>query len=338
MKLALYSTKPYDEAFFRRANEGHEHDLSFFETHLNEATAPLAQGSGAVCAFVNDDLSASTLKKLAEVGVQLLVLRSAGFNHVDLVEAGRLGLRVARVPAYSPHAVAEHTVALLLSLNRKIHRAYARVREANFSLHGLIGFDLNQRTIGVVGTGAIGAVFAKIMVGFGCRVLAYDPEPNDACEEFGVEYVELPELFHRADVVSLHCPLNQKTQHLIDERALSSMNPGTILINTGRGGLVDTKALIVALKSRHIGGVGLDVYEEEEELFFEDLSTDIIQDDVFMRLLTFPNVLITAHQGFLTEEALHNIAETTLTNVTSFEKGRGPFHEVPVPSVGRIAP
>lgn len=331
MKVSLYSSKPYDETFFRAANEAHDHELRFLEAHLNQTTALLAEGSDVVCAFVNDDLSAPVLEKLSQVGVKLLVLRSAGFNHVDLAEAARLGLRVARVPAYSPHAVAEHAVALLSSLNRKIHRAYARVREANFSLQGLIGFDLNQRTIGVVGTGSIGAVFAKIMLGFGCRVVAYDPSPSDPCRQLGIEYIPLEQLLGIADVISLHCPLTPQTQHLVDARALAMMKPGALLINTGRGALVDTKALIVALKSRHVGGVGLDVYEEEEGLFFEDLSTDIIQDDVFMRLLTFPNVLITAHQGFFTEEALRNIAETTLTNVTSFESGRGTFHEVPTP-------
>ncbi len=329
VRTLVYSTKPHDKKYFSAENERHHHELVFLEAHLSEATAPLARGADAVCAFVNDELDARVLSELKECGVRLVVLRCAGFNHVDLDAAQKLGITIARVPAYSPYAVAEHAVALLLSLNRKIHRAHARVREANFSLHGFVGFDLHGRTVGVVGTGKIGQVFARIMTGFGCRVLATDKIPSQSCREMGVEYVELDELLQRSDVVSLHCPLNKETEHLIDARALSVMKDGAILINTGRGGLVDSKALIDALKSRHLGGVGLDVYEEEEELFFEDLSSDIVQDDVFMRLLTFPNVLITAHQGFFTEEALVNIAATTLGNLTAFETGRGKLYTVP---------
>lgn len=329
MKVALFSSKPYDEEFFRRENVKHGHELRYLEAHLSKETAALASGDEAVCAFVNDHLDAEVLGILADSGVRLLALRSAGFNHVDRKAAERLGITVTRVPAYSPHAVAEHAVALLLSLNRKIHRAHARVREANFSLQGLIGFDLHGRTVGVIGTGKIGAIFARIMTGFGCHVLGVDKTESAACRAFGVEYVSLEELFRRSDVISLHCPLSQETEHLIDARALGVMKKGVYLINTGRGGLVDTKALIVALKSQHVGGVCLDVYEEEEELFFEDLSSQVIQDDVFMRLLTFPNVLITAHQGFFTEEALANIAATTLGNITAFESGSGALHLVP---------
>lgn len=328
MKVALFSSKPYDERFFQAENAKHGHEIRYLEAHLSSETAPLAAGSEAVCAFVNDRLDAEVLGILAASGVRLLALRSAGFNHVDLKAAERLGIAVARVPAYSPHAVAEHAVALLLSLNRKIHRAHARVREANFSLHGLVGFDLHGRTVGVVGTGKIGEVFARIMSGFGCHVLAVDKSENATCRAFGVEYVSLEALFRRSDVISLHCPLNQETEHIIDTRALGLMKKGVYLINTGRGGLVDTKALIVALKSQHVGGVCLDVYEEEENLFFEDLSSQIIQDDVFMRLLTFPNVLITAHQGFFTEEALSNIAATTLGNITAFATEKGELHLV----------
>jgi D-lactate dehydrogenase len=329
MKVALFSSKPYDEQFFQRENAKHGHELRYLEAHLSSETAALAAGADAVCAFVNDHLDAEVLGILANSGVRLLALRSAGFNHVDLKAAGRLGMTVARVPAYSPHAVAEHAIALLLSLNRKIHRAHARVREANFSLQGLIGFDLHGRTVGVIGTGKIGEIFARIMTGFGCRVLGVDKAKNASCRAFGVEYVSLDELFRRSDVISLHCPLNPETEHIINARALGLMKKGIYLINTGRGGLVDTKALLVALKAQHVGGVCLDVYEEEEELFFEDLSSHIIQDDVFMRLLTFPNVLITAHQGFFTEEALSNIAATTLGNITAFESGRGVLHLVP---------
>ncbi len=328
MRVVVFSTKSYDRDYLTKANAGHEHELIFLEAHLSLVTAPLAQGARVVCAFVNDHLDRDTLAVLKDAGVELIALRCAGFNNVDLVAADELGIRVARVPAYSPHAVAEHAVALLLSLNRKIPRAYSRVREGNFSLQGLVGFDLKGRTVGVIGTGKIGAIFGEILLGFGCNVIAYDKFESEECRARGINYVGLDELFSRSDIISLHCPLTPTTQHLIDERALSLMKEGVYIINTSRGGLVDARALVGGLKSGRIGGVCLDVYEEEDELFFEDLSSTIIQDDVFMRLLTFPNVLVTAHQGFLTEEALQNIAFTTIQNISSFENGSGPFFAV----------
>jgi D-lactate dehydrogenase len=328
MKVAVFSTKAYDQRFLDAANERHGHELRYLEPRLTAVTAPLAADCGAVCAFVNDQVDAEALRVLKEGGTKLIALRSAGFNHVDLDAASALGITVARVPAYSPYAVAEHAVALILALNRKLHRAYARVREANFSLEGLLGFDVNGRTVGVVGTGKIGTVFARIMKGFGCRLLAYDPYPNAECEVLGVEYVDLPTLFGASDIIALHAPLTSESYHLIDAAALEQMKQGVMLINTSRGALVDTRAVIDALKSGRLGALGLDVYEEEEGLFFEDFSGQVITDDVFARLLTFPNVLITGHQGFFTAEALHNIADTTLANVTAFERGEGELHEV----------
>jgi len=326
MDVSVFSTKSYDRSFLTAANDG-RHALTFFEARLTPDTVALAEGSGAVCAFVNDRLNASVLEALAAGGTRLVALRSAGFNHVDLEAADEEELTVARVPAYSPHAVAEHALALILTLNRKTNRAYNRVREGNFSLEGLMGFDLHDKTVGVVGTGKIGMIFARIMGGIGGRVLAYDPYPSDEAEAY-VEYVSRSTLFREADIVSLHCPLTPETHHLIDREALGQMKEGVMLINTSRGGLVDTPAVIDGLKSGQVGHLGLDVYEEEENLFFQDLSDRIIQDDVFMRLLTFPNVMITGHQGFFTEEALENIAETTIENISAFETGKGSLHEV----------
>ena len=300
----------------------------FLEAPLGPRTAALARGLAAVCPFVNDRLDAAVVEELGAGGTRMLALRSAGFNHVDLHAAVRAGIVVARVPAYSPHAVAEHTVALMLSLNRRLHRAYARVREGNFALEGLLGFDFHGRTAGIVGTGKIGAAVARILAGFGCRLVAHDPYPNPECLELGARYVGLPELWASADVVSLHCPLTADTRHLVDARAVAAMKPGVMLVNTGRGALVDTRAVIAGLKSGRIGYLGLDVYEEEEHLFFQDLSSHVIQDDVFARLLTFPNVLITAHQGFFTREALRAISMTTLDNVTAFEQGRRSGNEL----------
>jgi D-lactate dehydrogenase len=274
-----------------------------------------------VCAFVNDDLHDPVLTALHASGVRLIALRSAGFNHVDVPKAFALGMTVARVPAYSPHAVAEHAVAMMLSLNRKMHRAHARVREGNFALDGLLGFDMHGRTVGIVGTGKIGAVVARILTGFGCRILAYDVAINRECTELGVHYRSLEELWAQSDIVSLHAPLTGDTRHMIDAAAIAQMKPGVMIVNTSRGALVDAAALIEGLKSGHVGYLGLDVYEEEEQLFFRDLSAQVIQDDVFARLLTFPNVLITAHQGFFTREALRAISETTLANVSAFERG-----------------
>jgi len=328
VKIAVFSTKPYDRRALSDANQRHGHELTFFEPRLTPETVALARGFEAVCPFVNDELTSAVVEALAAGGVRLLTLRSAGFNHVDLEAAAGAGITVVRVPAYSPHAVAEHAVGLLLTLNRKLHRAYARVREGNFALDGLLGFDLYGKAVGVIGTGKIGAVFAGIMNGFGCRILAYDPHPNHAVLEIGGEYVSLEELFAAADIIALHLPLTPATHHLIDQAALERMKPGVVLINTSRGGLVDTRAVIEALKSGRIGALGLDVYEEEADLFYEDLSSTVIQDDVFARLLTFPNVLITGHQGFFTREAIANIAETTLANATAFERGTGEMHIV----------
>jgi len=320
VKLAFFSTHLFDRQSFDEANAG-AHEIDYFEPRLTPETAPLAAGYPAVCAFVNDKLSAPVLETLAAAGTRFIVLRSAGFNHVDLAAARRLGLRVARVPAYSPHAVAEHAAALILALNRKICRAHARVRDGNFALDGLLGVDLYGRAIGVVGTGRIGALVARIMHGFGCRLLGHDVAPSEECRELGMSYVPLDTLWAEADIISLHAPLTPATRHLVDARAIGLMKPGVMLVNTGRGALVDTPAVIAGLKSGHIGSLALDVYEEEEGLFFQDLSSEVLQDDVFARLLTFPNVLITGHQGFFTREALRAIAETTLANLTAFERG-----------------
>lgn len=330
MKVAVFSTKSYDRTFLEAANETYQHDLVFFEPRLNQETSVLAAGFPAICIFVNDSLDATTLATLANQGTQLIALRSAGFNHVDLTAARDLGFTVVRVPAYSPYAVAEHAVGLILALNRKIHRAYNRVREGNFALDGLLGFDLHDRTLGIVGTGKIGAIVANILHGFGMKLLGYDVFQNPDCLNLGMQYVSLPELFAASDVISLHCPLMPETNHLINEEAIQQMKFGTMLINTSRGALIDTQAVINGLKSGKIGYLGLDVYEQESDLFFEDLSSQVIQDDVFQRLLTFPNVLITGHQAFFTEEALKNIAETTLANITDFEQGRSCPNEVSV--------
>ncbi len=328
MQITLFSAKSYDRQFFGEVNAEVGHEIRYLEPRLTAETAALAEGADAVCAFVNDELDEPAVRELARCGVELILLRSAGFNHVDLEAAAEQGITVARVPAYSPHAVAEHTLALILGLNRQTHRAYNRVRERNFSLEGLLGFDLRGKTIGIVGTGTIGTTFARMVGGFGCRLLGYDPAPNDECRELGVEYVELDELLAASHIVTLHCPLTPETHHLIDAEAIEQMRDGVMLINTSRGAIVDTPAVVEALKDEKIGHLGLDVYEEEEALFFEDLSERIIQDDVFARLLTFPNVLITGHQGFFTREALTSIAETTLANATAFESGEGTLHEV----------
>lgn len=332
MRVAVFSTKAYDREFLDRANAAHGHDLVYFEPRLVPETAPLAAGVDGVCAFVNDDLGAGALAALAAGGTRLVALRSAGFNHVDLEAADQHGLTVARVPAYSPYAVAEHAVALILTLNRKVHRSHARVREGNFSLVGLLGFDLHGKTFGLVGTGQIGTVLARIMAGFGCRLLAFDPHPNDGCRQLGVEYVSQARLFAEADVISLHSPLTPETHHLVNADSLAAMRDGVMLINTSRGALVDTAAVIEALKSGKVGALGLDVYEEEEALFFQDLSDTVITDDVFARLQTFPNVVITGHQAFFTAEALEHIAATTLDNVTAFERHGEALH--PVTSAG----
>lgn len=332
MKIAVFSSRAYDRKFLDAANAaaGGTHQLSYFDGRLDRHSALLAKEHEAICAFVNDQLDRPVLKNLAEEGIKLVALRSAGFNHVDLQAARELGLTVARVPAYSPDAVAEHTVALILALNRKIHKAYARVREGNFALDGLLGFDLRGRTVGIVGTGKIGLCVARIMKGFGCQLIAHDPQPDPQLDEMGGAYVDLGELFARSDVVSLHCPLTPQTRHLVDREAIEQMKDGVMVINTSRGAVVNAKALIAGLKSGKIGSVGLDVYEEEGDLFFENLSDQMIQDDVFARLLTFPNVLITGHQAFFTHEAMTAIAETTIANVSSFEENGAALYEVSV--------
>lgn len=322
MKVTIFSSKPYDELFLRDANRSFGHELIFIENRLSPETAILARGSRAVCAFVNDELDALTLENLSAGGTEFIAMRCAGFNNVDLAAAKTLGLKIARVPAYSPYAVAEHAVALLLCVIRRIHKSYNRVREGNFSIDGLLGTDLHGKTIGVIGTGIIGGIFARIMTGFGCEVLAHDIAQNPECVATGVKYVGLEELFRRSHAISLHCPLLASTRHLVDEESLALMRDGVFIVNTSRGALIDTEAVIAGIKSGKLGGLALDVYEEESELFFEDRSFGIIQDDVFMRLTTFPNVVITGHQAFFTREAMENIAQTTLVNLADFEAGR----------------
>lgn len=332
MTIAFFSTKPYDRRFFEAANAESHQAISYFEPRLTAATASLARGFPAVCAFVNDQLDAAVLATLHAGGTRLVALRSAGYNHVDLVAARRLGLAVVHVPVYSPHAVAEHTVALMLALNRHIHRAYNRVREGNFSIDGLLGFDLHGKTVGLVGLGKIGDCVARILHGFGCRVLAVDPVPLAESLQSIVTICPLDEMLAAADVVSLHCPLTPTTQHLINATTISRMKRGVMLINTSRGALVDTAAVIEALLAGQIGYLGLDVYEDEAELFYEDRSSRLITDNVFSRLLTLPNVVITGHQAFFTGEALTTIATTTLRAVTDFAAARPmAFTLVPAP-------
>jgi D-lactate dehydrogenase len=330
MRTAVFSFKPYDRAFLEAANlaAGAGHDLRFIEARLSPDTAALVAGAEAVCLFVNDVADRAVLEALGAAGVRLIALRCAGFNNVDLAAAEELGIAVGRVPAYSPEAVAEHTAALILTLNRKTHRAYNRVREGNFELDGLIGFDLKGRTVGIVGTGKIGLAFARIMRGFGCKVLGCDPFPSDEFTAIGASYASWGEVLETSDIISLHCPLNPATHYLVNAAAIARMKPGVMLINTRRGALVDTAALIAGLKCGHIGHVGLDVYEEESDLFFENLSDQIIQDDVFARLMTFPNVLVTGHQAFFTVEAMEAIASTTIANLTSFANTGAPAHPV----------
>lgn len=328
MRIAVYSTKPYDRKALEAANERHGHELTFLEARLQENTASLADGHDAVCAFVNDQIGTGVVHQLADQGVELLTLRSAGFNHVDIDAATERGITVVRVPAYSPYAVAEHTVGLMIAVNRRLHRAYNRVRDGNFALEGLLGFDLRSKRVGIIGTGRIGQITARILRGFGCSLRAYDPYPNDEVRDYGVRYVDLDTLFAECDVITLHCPLTPDTHHIIDAEALSKMKDGVMIVNTSRGPLVDTVAVIEGLKSGKIGNLALDVYEEEGDLFFEDLSDKVITDDVFSRLLTFPNVLITAHQAFFTQEALSNIGETTLGNASAYARGDRSGNEI----------
>lgn len=327
MEVLIYSSRKFERDHLSKALAKHE--LRFSDMRLTLETAPLAKGSDAVSIFVNDNASAPVLQKLKEAGVKFLALRSAGFNHVDLQEAQRLGLRVARVAEYSPAAIAEHTIALMLALNRKIVRAQSRIRDMNFSLEGLTGFDMSGKIAGVIGTGKIGQVVTRILHGFNCKLLAFDPFPNEALQKrYNLQYTDLPTLFHQADIITLHLPLTSESRYMINSESLDRMKPGVMLINTSRGALVNTRDVINALKTGKIGYFGMDVYEEEEGLFFVDHSDDILQDDVIARLMTFQNVLITSHQAFLTQEALTKIAETTAYNLDCWEEGKGCENEL----------
>jgi D-lactate dehydrogenase len=319
MKIIFYSAQPYDIAFFNRYNVSLNFELVFLEVQLTEQTVNLADKADAVCVFVNDIVNAEVCKQLSAKGVKVVALRCAGFNNVDLIAAKTNGLQVCRVPAYSPEAVAEHALAMIMTLNRKTHKAYNRVREQNFSLNGLLGFNVHGKTVGVIGTGNIGKAFCRIMLGMGCKIIAFDIIANKEMEALGVVYHPLMEVL-KSDIISIHCPLNEQTKHLINDDTIAMMKTGVMLINTSRGALVDTKAVISGLKSGRIGYLGIDVYEQEEHLFFRDLSSDVIQDDEIQRLMSFSNVLITAHQAFFTDEAMTQIATTTLNNVHSLLK------------------
>ena len=317
MKISLFSAKQYDKDYFEKVNKSFGFEIEYFDTHLGPHIINAIEDTDAVCVFVNDKVDAKVIENLAAKHVKIIALRCAGFNNVDLEAAKKYGMKVCRVPSYSPEAVAEHAVAMIQTLNRKTHKAYNRVREQNFSLNGLLGFDLYGKTVGVIGTGNIGRAFCKIMVGFGCQVKAFDVVANKELQSLGVEFLPVIDVFQQADIISLHCPLNESTRHLVNRETLQLMKKGVMLINTSRGGLIDTKAVIDALKSRQLGYLGIDVYEQEEKLFFRDLSASIIEDDTIQRLMSFPNVLVTAHQAFFTEEALQQIATTTLSTIQS---------------------
>lgn len=328
MIISIFDSLNFEKSYLEAANNG-RHELRFLKPELSEQTASLAQGSDVALIFVNDNADAGVLHKLHESGVRYIALRSAGFNNVDLEEAEKLGIKVANVPEYSPHAVAEHTVALMLGLNRKLIRAHNRIRDLNFSLDGLIGFDMYGKTAGVVGTGKIGAEVAKLLHGFGCKVLCYDIRENESLvKAISPEYVALEELFSRSDIITLHAPLNKHTYHMVDEKAVKQFKKGVMLINTSRGGLIKTEAVINGLKQGVIGYLGLDVYEEEEGLFFHDHSEQILQDDMLARLLVFQNVLITSHQAFLTDTALRNISDTTFENINAWADGKAAPNEI----------
>lgn len=329
MKIAFFDTHSYDKKSFVEANKAFNYEIDFRDYKLNENTALTAQGYDVVCVFVNDVVNAEVIKTLADCGVKLIALRCAGFNNVDLKAAAAAGIKVVRVPAYSPYAVAEHGVALLMSLTRHIPQAYLRTKTANFNIEGLTGRDLYGLTAGILGTGKIGRIMADILMGFGMKIIAYDPFPNEQwAKEKNIEYVGLDEIFQRSDVLSLHCPLTEETKHVVNHDRMKMMKHDAVIINTGRGALIDSKALVHALKHGHIGGIGMDVYEEESKYFFSDWSTDIMTDDTLARLLTFPNVIITGHQAFLTTNALKNLAETTLENVKAFAAGAELINEV----------
>jgi len=328
MKVACFSTKSYDKEGFERLLPKYEHEFTFLEAKLDEKTVSLAEGCDAICSFVNDHVDEAIVNKLAKMNINNIVLRCTGYNQVDLKKAAELGIRICRVPAYSPEAVAEHAVALLLTLSRKTHKAYNRVRDNNFSLEGLTGFNVNGKTVGVIGTGAIGSAFCRIMKGFGCKILAYDPFEKEELKNSGITYVSLENLLKQSGIISLHCPLTPETQHLINAKTISLMPEGVVLINTSRGALIETKAVIKALKKRKIGYLGIDVYEQEEHIFFRNLSEEILMDEDIARLMTFPNVLITGHQAFLTQEALAQISKVTLENLNELEKGNALSNEV----------
>lgn len=332
MKVAVFSAKRYDREFLDAANGAEGHVLKYFDVPLELETAGLAAGHDAVCIFVNDRADATVLEALQRGGTRLVALRCTGFNNVDLGAAGQLGIKVVRVVNYSPYSVAEHAVALLLAINRKIHRAYNRTRDSNFALDGLMGFDLHGKTVAVVGTGKIGRVFARIMVGFGCNVIGYDKFPSPHFEALGARYASPGEIGASADIVSLHCPLTPETHHIINAETLARAKPGALLVNTSRGGLVDTEAVIEALKSGQLGGLALDVYEQEADLFFRDLSSTIITDDVLQRLISFPNVIVTGHQAFFSREAVGTISETTLRSINQFARGEPLTDEIAAPS------
>lgn len=321
MKIAFFSSKNYDKTSFNAVNNG-RHELEFFEEQLNSRNAFLAEGFDAVCVFVNDKVNSTAIAALEKLGIKKIAFRSAGFNNLNMEAAKKAGMTVVRVPAYSPQAVAEHAAALILTLNRKIHKAYNRVRENNFSIENLSGFDLNGKTVGVIGTGLIGKAFCRIMLGFGCKVIAHDIHEQEELKKLGVEYTGLPGLLAQSDIVSLHCPLLPDTHHLINKNSLAQMKQGAMLINTSRGALLNTQEVIDSLKAKHLGFLGIDVYEQEAGLFFHDHSDTVIEDDTIARLMTFPNVIVTSHQGFFTKEALEQIASTTLNNLTALEEGQ----------------
>lgn len=328
MQVAFFSTHSYDREYFDKFNDKKRHQITYFEAPLNKNTTNLTKGFDAVCIFVNDKLDSEAIEKMEANGVKLIVLRCAGFNNVDINAAARKNIKVLRVPAYSPQAVAEHAVALILTLSRKTHKAYNRIRESNFSLEKLVGFNLYGKTVGVIGTGQIGIMFCNIMKGFGCHILAYDIYESEELKRKGIVYKSFAELLKESDIISLHCPLTPETMHLINHKAIKQMKKGVMLINTSRGAVINTPDVIEALATEKIGYLGIDVYEQEGNLFFRDLSESIIRDDVITRLLTFPNVLITAHQGFFTKEALEEITTTTLQNLTDFEDGVASANEV----------
>lgn len=328
MNIAVFSTKSYDQEYFEKYNADYDYNFSFYETALNPDTAKLSADCNVVCVFVNDVVNEETIKILSANGIELIALRCAGYNNVDLEAAEKEGIKVVRVPAYSPEAVAEHALALILTLNRKTHKAYNRVREGNFSLKNLIGFNLSNKTIGIIGTGKIGATFSKLLKGFGSKLIAYDIAENEELVAAGVEFLPLEEVFQQSDIISLHCPLNKHTKHIINKASIAKMKDGVMIVNTSRGALIKTEDAIAGLKDRKIGYLGIDVYEQEENLFFEDHSEHIIQDDMILRLLSFPNVLITSHQAYFTKEAMNQITTITLNNIKSFETGSELENEV----------